>query len=95
MTTFSQSQVERPEALSNGRHERALEPDRMFVDRLDDGLGDAHRAVGVSHRGHVNRVPDDGNIGRCENSGNRTGNRYENPTVGRAQQQKFSKDPII
>lgn len=77
MITFSQSQVERPEALSNGRHERALEPDLMFVDRLDDGLGDAHRAVGVANRGHVNRVPDDGNIGRCENSGNRARNRDE------------------
>ena len=65
--TFSECQVKRSEALSNGGHEGTLEADFVFVDRLDDGPRDAHRSVRVFNGGNVDCVPNDGSIGSSEN----------------------------
>ena len=56
-----------PKSFSDRSHERGLEADLVFVDAVDDGLGDAHGAVRVLDRGHVHRVPGDRGLGRGEN----------------------------
>ena len=56
-----------PKSFSDGRHQRRLEPDLVFVDALNDGLGYVHRAVRVLDRCHIHRIPGNRGLGSREN----------------------------
>jgi hypothetical protein len=59
----SEGQVEGDVTFANGSSERALEGDKVALDRLDGGVGDDGLAVLVEVRGDIDRLPLDGHAG--------------------------------
>jgi hypothetical protein len=59
----SEGQVEGDVTLADGSSERALEGDKVALDRLDGGVGDNGLAVLVEVRGDIDRLPLDGHAG--------------------------------